>query len=642
MYRRELYKDNNQLLSIARELPAPGVMYSTVTITEDNIASNGTALPVNGSTTYQYEVFKPEMVGIQYNTGQGLTFLTTGNENPGDPDNAHWRYSTSGTTIKVISTGWRDLSIKDYTSRIGNLKRMIKYDNLGNKLSEKINHYLYDDIDNTSFDNQVLSYEEKLADPIYNYLGVIKERYGSVRATANLRYIDNVTPLYSQFDEALTMSNKETFPSFSTGSTQIDYKNGTKVETKNLGYDYYTGRVIKTLTIDAFGNRFITEETPAYMAGTTPGNMSTATYPRLGLKTDDEGAFMSNMRKHMLTQSGSTYTYAVDANNTRTGVVSATASTWSNAVPVLDDNHDLTTTGQGNIWRMRSTYAWMPLGTATNNLAPYSSFVNYYSSPGNTNWKKTSEITQYNVFSAALEASDFNSNYLATKIGYNSSKITISGGPARYGEIAYASAEDPILMGSGHLSGHVKKGGGTVVTDSTKAHTGLNSLQVGTSQEGFVYEVPYNKINKQNFNASVWVYSPTGDISGAQINCAVTAGSTFGTTGTTTKMAKGWYLLELSIPAAQVTGDLKIYCYNMASTPVYFDDFRFQPTAAVTTAYVYDNLTGELTHILDNNNLFTRYQYDAIGRLVRVYKEVLGKTTVPVVKALNYRYAKGS
>jgi YD repeat-containing protein len=44
---------------------------------------------------------------------------------------------------------------------------------------------------------------------------------------------------------------------------------------------------------------------------------------------------------------------------------------------------------------------------------------------------------------------------------------------------------------------------------------------------------------------------------------------------------------------------------------------------AATTAYVYDPFSGELTHILDNSNLYTRFEYDAAGRLVRTYKEKL-------------------
>jgi hypothetical protein len=87
---------------------------------------------------------------------------------------------------------------------------------------------------------------------------------------------------------------------------------------------------------------------------------------------------------------------------------------------------------------------------------------------------------------------------------------------------------------------------------------------------------------------------------------------------------------------------LLVGCKNTSAASLYFDDFRFQPTSAATTAYVYDTQTGELSYTLGNNNLFVRYQYDAIGRLVRTYKEVLGKTIVPIAQSLVYNYGRNN
>jgi len=44
--------------------------------------------------------------------------------------------------------------------------------------------------------------------------------------------------------------------------------------------------------------------------------------------------------------------------------------------------------------------------------------------------------------------------------------------------------------------------------------------------------------------------------------------------------------------------------------------------------------------MLDNNNIYTRYHYDAIGRLISVSKEVMGKSFTPTVKAITYNYWK--
>ncbi|MEZ2339359.1 hypothetical protein AB6735_27190 [Mucilaginibacter sp. RCC_168] len=640
-YRRELYKLGNKILAISRELPSPGVTYEYVTVRDYNILSNGASVPINGKTTYQYQVFKPEMIGIyDYNDLKGV-----------QPASGSGPTISSSNQVVTGLTGQakKDRTIKDYTSRIGNLKRVITYDNLGNKLTEKINHYLYDDLDNTTFQNQMDNYEPRLAaynGVTYNNMGVIKERYGNSRFIVNsFQQVASIS-VY-QGSSFLMMSNKETFPSIQTGTTQIDYKNGTRMDQTNLAYDYYTGAVIKTLTTDSYGNRFVNQVTPAYMAGYG------TTYPALGLKTHDDvpGAVQ---HKQMLTQQASNYTFSVDNNNTPIGVVTASVQTWSNAVPVLDPNENtVTDSSQSNIWRIEKSLSWLAPGSSATNLIPYDSFVDYFYPgargpnfnfpPGNTNpaWKTTSQITQYNVYSAALEARDINTNYAATRMGHNSSKVLITGSPARYNEIAYAGAED-VLLSNGNFSNNITKGSGTVVVDSTNAHTGMSSLKVTAGANGFTYNVPISKLApNQSYHVAVWVKPATGT-SFNQAQLYYTAnGSTVTPTQTYSKTAANWCLLEMTVPATAIAGTtLAVGCKNASATDMYFDDFRFQPISASATAFVYDNQTGELIYILDNNNLFTRYQYDAIGRLVRTYREVLGKTKAPIVNAVRYHYQR--
>jgi YD repeat-containing protein len=70
---------------------------------------------------------------------------------------------------------------------------------------------------------------------------------------------------------------------------------------------------------------------------------------------------------------------------------------------------------------------------------------------------------------------------------------------------------------------------------------------------------------------------------------------------------------------------INIGCRNdHGSAEAYVDDFRFQPLNATTSAYVYDAFSGELSHILDNSNLYTRFEYDGAGRLTATYREKLG------------------
>lgn len=641
-YRRDLYAGNSQILSIAREAPGPGVMYEYVTTSESNIIANGTAVPVNGKTMYQYEVFKPEMIGIyDYNDEQPVSSAYT-YSGPDPNSNMPVNYTAQGvkrTYSQIITKSKRDRSIKDYTSRIGCLKRVVTYDNSGNKLTEKINHYLHDDLENTSFQTQVSNYEPRLSSYngiAYNNMGVIKERYGNAR----LNYSGIQGPYY-QYKSLVMMSNKETFPTFQTGTTQIDYKNGTKVEQTNLAYDFYTGAVTKTLTIDSYGNRFVSQATPAYTLQSQ--------YSAMGLKTHDDNPFLITHVEHkqMLTQQASNYTFSVDINNNPIGVVTATAQTWSNNVPVQDPGGNLTTTGQSNIWRLEKSLSWMPAGNSINNVTPYSSFGDYYAGgSGNSSWKKTNQITRYNVYSAALEASDINESYAATRMGYNNSKVLISGGPAKYSEIAYTGAEDALLDNSlvTYDNGYIEKGNGIILTDSTRAHTGLNSLRIPAASSGFRYTVPITSIGKKDYAVAVWVKPSSGNADQAQLFYQVGAGTAVQGNTTLNKSAAGWYLLEMTIPANALTGtgNLVVGCKNGSSADLYFDDFKFQPMASSAIAYVYDKKTGELTYIIGNNNLFTRFQYDEIGRLVRTYKEVLGKTKIPIMSSTVYHYGKST
>lgn len=636
-YQSILYKKANYLLALSRVAPAPGVLYEWVAVREKSVLPNGSEVPVEGSTVYQYEVFKPEMVGIkdyfyEAPTSKSGTALT---------DGTYWHTSNSGSGYKINKNTARDFAIKDYTSRVGNLKRVITFDNLGNKLTEKVNHYLHDDLDNTTFNNQISNFEPRLSAASfngvsYNNMGVMIERYATARANANAQIPDTRYGLL--YDELLVMSNRETYPTFLTGTTQYDYKNGTKVEEQNLGYDFYTGAVNKKLVVDSYGNRFITQTTPAYMAG------GGTVYPALGLKTHDDVSG-ATQHKQMLTQQASTYTFSADASNTPIGVVSASVQTWSNTAPVVDETENVTTTGQSNIWRADANFSWLMSGTSANNTTPYASFVDYFASGGASNaaWKQTGKVTKYNVYSAALEGTDINNNYATTHMGYGSSKVIVTGTPARFGELAYSGAEDAVMPGSGNFSSNIAKGGGTVITDTTLAHTGIRSLSVPGGTNGFTYSVPVGNLNptRQNYSVAVWVKPVGGNINQAQLyyqcgtGAAVTASQSYG------KSAAGWYLLEMTVPSGAITsGNLVVGCKNASASGMYFDDFRFQPTASSSTAYVYDTKTAELNYVLDNNNIFTRYQYDGIGRLVRVYKEVIGKSNIPLIEGIAYNYAK--
>ncbi len=624
-YQRLLFGRMNSLYAIARELPPPGVMYQYVTVSNqiknpDEIS----ARTIEGSAMYEFEVFRSNMVGridipgsSPYTTTPGRTSVLDSNPN-------------NNTGAYLLT---HNLAIIKFLSSIGNLRRVVKFDPLGNKISETVNHYLHDNIANLPVSQFMQQYKILLSQPEWNYQGYIQERYSEVKDIIN----QNQAP---GFSIQATLSARETYPCINTGQTVINYINGTQTTTTNLGYDYYSGALTNSVETDAYGNNTLTESVPAYTL-----------YPAMGPKIDGN----SNANKNMLTQVAESRTWKVDVNTyggNKLGLIAAAATTWSDLQNANDINgvgyiQNVVVLGQtpnttGDVWRKQSSYKWMPVNVTTDGTTPTASFSDLVwanPSTSNSNWKNFSSVTLYDVFSKSLEESDLNGNYEAARMNYGDKKVVLTGGPARFYEIAYSGAEDAGISQTGTM--FVKAADGTATT--VASHTGSQSLLLGVSgKRGFLYSVPTNSLTAgRNYQASVWVKPVTGSTSTVQLQYDIngTVKSTSISSGTSTKTANGWYQINLVINGSDIvagSNTLSIYCINNdAAVQAYIDDFRFQPSNATTTAYVYDSFSGELTYSLDNNNIYTNYVYDAMGRLVSINKEKLG---TGIFKTHDYQY----
>jgi len=84
---------------------------------------------------------------------------------------------------------------------------------------------------------------------------------------------------------------------------------------------------------------------------------------------------------------------------------------------------------------------------------------------------------------------------------------------------------------------------------------------------------------------------------------------------------------------------LSIYVINPSGIAfTYIDDMRLQPVNSPVFAYVYDEQTGLLSAVLDNEIFATFYTYDNAGCLIKTEKE----TAVGIKKAneTSYRYER--
>ncbi len=593
-YTVALNTNMDKLFALSRELPAPGVMYEFLTITSE-VKHSGDVSPyaVPGKTLYQYEVFKENMIG---------RIDVTPKQNG---SNAQGNYST------------RNLLLKKFLVSLGALRRMVSYDSFGHKLSETINNYLHDDLRDLPVADFMSQYEQRLSR--FNYQGLLTERYSEVKELHSSVGLPDIVKA--------TMSGREELPSVLMGQTIKDYVKGITITNENVGFDFYSGAVTKKLSVDEYGNRFLSETIPAYRV-----------YSAMGLKINNSS------NRNMLSQEFSSTLYKVNSSNEHLGIVSASVQTWGNNTPVFDESGNQTTNGQGIIWRPQSTYNWMMEGVNAGNITPVSLFTDFNVSGGNNAaWRKTGEITRYNVFSAALEGSDINSNYSATRMGYDNKKVILTGGNARYNEIAYTGAEDELLS-NGKLSGTISLGQGSI--NSSVAHTGTKSVSLPSGASGMIYQVNLSALDpvRRDYVAAVWVKpAGGGDVSNARLFYQIDNQNIVLNNPAFQKVAAGWYLLEMRIPSSALSSGstLTVGCRNNGgSNSICFDDFRFQPVSSATTAYVYSNVTGDLTYILDNNNLFVKYEYDAAGRMIRIYKEVIDKATIPLVREIVYNYKK--
>ena len=443
----------------------------------------------------------------------------------------------------------------------------------------------------------------------------------------------------------INRSTKEYVPAVLVGSRSI--RNGVSNSSNNVLYDFYTGQVLETSTTSSLGKVYHTRSVPAY---TLPGNEN------MGAKGD------GSANHHMLSQIGASYSYMErpggpaynplnPLNPQTTHILAASVQTWQKGwanyreADINGTYQDVP--GQIPVWRQAASYAWRaPKLGANGSFGDFTPF-SWTSNPG-ANWLKTGDVLRYDHYSHPVETRDANGNYAAQKTGYEQMQLTASAAYARYTELAYSGAEDPIVVNSTtHFGGEVIAGG-TPDKRAGFAHTGFYSNQLNAGQKGFIYRVKAGQdidLNK-TYRLNAWVHSnaPQGKLY-AELNGTRIAETS--RTSINTKKAGDWYLLTLlmTVPNNASGQMVEFGCINEGAIPGNFDDFRMVPLTATMTSKVYNPRTNSLLYSLDNDNLFTHYEYTPTNRLRRIYQETLdgtgGATTAEkLVKEYEFNYAR--
>lgn len=597
----DIYRDKAFQIAFAGELPAPLVSYSTV-----NVSNRGKNGEVLGKFSYSFNTFSLD--NFKYFRG----------DNPNDI--GYSSFANKGNIVNGYNWGKRVVE-KDY-STIGALMKIEKFDNSNRLLGSKIFNF-------SSINN-------------------IERQYKQIRGVSS----DGAT-MYTKAVSTTYKNKRGVLESI------IENENGTS-NIKTFLYDIdITGEPYISQSKNTYGQIIRNRTIPAYVK-----------YPEMGSKVFDPN------NKNMLSQTAATYTELSKDNGATWLPMAAGVQTWkkdwtyrkydAGTGIYIDPSLSDPANGPG-IYRVHQNWSW---NGAVDNEGLLTGFVDFnWSNPLEATmdnvsgivrgWVKNSEITRYDHFSHALEEKDRGGNYAAIKMDNNNQKVVITANNSSYVGIAYSGFEEDDnaigIQGSEVFVRPTDNG----YLDNTMGHTGKSCLIVA----GFatLYKAPIYNGNAtsatflntdikggRTYRASVWVHkdhyekAQLGYKISTNVNDNLQTGATWSTytnasaDGAVIK-AGDWYLVNMNISIPTNVAANSYILLGVAGQDICkFDDFRFHPIQSAATSYVYDPATDWVTHILGADNFYTRFEYDAMGRLIATYKET--PSGEKLVSTTSYKY----
>ncbi len=480
---------------------------------------------------------------------------------------------TKVQTLAVSGTNtinYSHYNVKDLTAALGRLKQKKIFNSLSQLISNeqynfKNSNNIYQGITEESFN----TYKK------VNKGGVINYRLGVTSKIKYPSFLENVTTIQGGF-------------------TNINYFDK---------YDFLTGQALETSAVSSDGQSFKTKTIPAYIK-----------YPEMGSKVDN----INN--KNMLSQTAANYSYILDKSSNTWKETSVGITTWSNIWSYKDIAGTTTTPTLANekIWRKQKSYIWNGVKDSNGIFSGYDTttgsgddgFVWGVGQPQtNLKWKQVSETTLYDHYSAPLEIKDINGNLASTKMGDNDTKV-MAAGNAGYSEMFYAGGEN-IDNSNTWLEPEVSVSSPSQL-NPTYFHTGKKSV-AATNASQFGVAMKSGEHRSGKYKVSVWVEKTNSAKARIKNNGAIVDFTESYTAG-------NWVLKSGYVDVT--SGNYSIYVTSVDVSTVYFDDLMIRPVASSITGYVY-NEWDELTHIIGNNGLATKFEYDAAGRLIKTYSEVI-------------------
>lgn len=564
------------------ELPAPRVMYEYVTM-----SSYKDGLLSESKIRYRFNIMKEKsnLLG-RLKFGDFYEIIKT----------PHASYTDSSNRRISVNS----FTVKENFAAIGQLLEVSTLNSKSQLLNKVYNSYY-------------------AINEIPNNIGVAQESYQSYK---EVDYKD--TSIGDKW--IVNSSTRIKYPNILRSSTE--QKNGYSYTTQFNNYDLVSGISKEQIYFSSDGQSYKTKVVPAY----TIAQYNPSGGYGMGSKVDN----LTN--KNMLSQTAAEYSYILDKNTGAWKETGVGITTWSNIWSYKDITATITTPAAANekIWRKHKTFVWNGVkngdGIFTNYNSATDDGFNWTVGIGSqpAQWKQVSETTLYDHFSAPLEMKDINGNLFSTKMGDNDTKVIVSGN-AGYSEIFYTGIENiKNILGIDWLEPEIKMGNAS--RNTSYSHTGKQSVSTtSASQFGVIMSGPVNGVAQHRqgkYKVSVWVKKDNATKAQLKVNGVVVPFVTDNI------VAGNWQLKTayFDVPA----GACSVYLNSSDTSTVYYDDLMIRPVASSITGYVY-NEWDELTDVIANNGLATKFEYDAAGRLIKTYSEVIDDASNNIVGGFKLR-----
>ena len=372
-------------------------------------------------------------------------------------------------------------------------------------------------------------------------------------------------------------------PTVLESKTTISGSQSTAIRYENL--DPYTGSSLITYGENSKGLSVKNEIIPARHK-----------YVTMGSKKDNVNY------ANMLDQTVASYSWVENQQSGNYELVSVGIQTWHDQW-VYRDYKGLEANAPNNVWRKHKSYVWKGTGVGLNANGTIAdeigatsfSWWNNVEPPINSGWEKISEIEQYNRYSAIIQASDINNDKSAIKYNVDNTKI-IATANTSYKNFYYAGFENYSIEADG-FSGEIN----TINTTPSFAHTGRRSALI----TGNWNAIRNNDFETGKYLVSIWsLGSITVKVNNQLPDEKVVAGS----------WTLNYYYLDL------IRGNNLV-----VSGSGFIDDFRMRPMIGTSMkCFVYDDYD-QLSHIINDDGLATKYDYDPNGSLSKVWQEVTNR-----------------